>query len=385
MKIVVPEKVSPRGIAELKAQPGWTVVELPSTSAKDGSRARELADADGLIVRSAVKVTAELLEHAPALKVVGRAGVGVDNVDLEAATRKGVVVMNTPFGNSITTAEHAIALMFALARQLPEANAQTQSGKWPKNDFMGVEVTGKTLGLIGAGNIGSIVADRALGLRMKVIAYDPYVQAGRAAQMGVRLVDLDTHATRWVTPTDGLTHGLAMADHLPHTFVRFSPDGERIIATLLQMPVLAAPTITDGIAFDAEGGLWIGWTLAVTGTVLLPDGPTAAMVSDELDDRYRLTYEPTMAGRHAYRITSAGAAAGAEQGYVYAKESLTGAEALDAVQSALDPARREALDGAQLVPTTPSMVRGEDVPNPRQPETAGTSHRLVDHPPPDAS
>ena len=123
-------------------------------------------------VSTSTKVTAKILDAATNLKVVGRAGIGVDNVDIPAATARGVVVMNTPFSNSITTAEHAIALIFALARQLPEADASTQAGKWEKNRFMGVEVTGKTLGLIGAGNIGSIVASRALGLKMKVVAFD---------------------------------------------------------------------------------------------------------------------------------------------------------------------------------------------------------------------
>ncbi len=151
---------------------------------------------DGLAIRSATKVTQEILDAATNLKVIGRAGIGVDNVDIPYASAKGVVVMNTPFGNSITTAEHAIALLFALARQLPEANAQTQEGKWPKNAFMGVEVTGKTLGLIGAGNIGSIVASRALGLKMKVIAYDPFLTEERAVEMGVEKVDLETLVTR---------------------------------------------------------------------------------------------------------------------------------------------------------------------------------------------
>jgi D-3-phosphoglycerate dehydrogenase len=123
--------------------------------------------------------------------VIGRAGIGVDNVDIPAATARGIVVMNTPFGNSITTAEHAVAMMFALARDLPEANASTQAGKWEKNRFMGVELTSKTLGLIGAGNIGSIVADRALGLRMKVIAYDPFLTPERAVDLGVEKVELD--------------------------------------------------------------------------------------------------------------------------------------------------------------------------------------------------
>jgi D-3-phosphoglycerate dehydrogenase len=141
-------------------------------------------------------VTKEVLAAAKNLKVIGRAGIGVDNVDIPAASAQGVVVMNTPFGNSITTAEHAIALMFALARQIPEANTQTQAGLWPKNGFMGVELTGKTLGLIGAGNIGSIVASRALGLRMKVIAFDPFLTPERAVEMGVEKADLDTLLAR---------------------------------------------------------------------------------------------------------------------------------------------------------------------------------------------
>ncbi len=151
---------------------------------------------DGLAIRSSTKVTRAILDAATRLKVIGRAGIGVDNVDIPYASARGVVVMNTPFGNSITTAEHAIALIFALARQLPEADASTQAGKWEKNRFMGVEVTGKTLGLIGAGNIGSIVASRAIGLRMKVVAYDPFLTPERALEIGVEKVDLDTLLAR---------------------------------------------------------------------------------------------------------------------------------------------------------------------------------------------
>src|SRR5215218_8474241 len=146
---------------------------------------------DGLAIRSATKVTGKILEQAKGLMVIGRAGIGVDNVDIPAATAKGIIVMNTPFGNSITTAEHAITLMLALARQIPRADASTQAGKWEKNKFMGVEITGKTLGIIGAGNIGSIVVDRALGLRMRVIAYDPFLSPERAADIGVHKVELD--------------------------------------------------------------------------------------------------------------------------------------------------------------------------------------------------
>jgi D-3-phosphoglycerate dehydrogenase len=151
-----------------------------------------IGDYDGLAIRSATKVTEKIIAAAKRLKVIGRAGIGVDNVDIPAASRKGIIVMNTPFGNSITTAEHAIALMFAVARQLPQADVSTQAGKWEKNRFMGVEITGKTLGLIGCGNIGSIVAARARGLKMRVVAYDPFLSQERADELGVEKAELDT-------------------------------------------------------------------------------------------------------------------------------------------------------------------------------------------------
>lgn len=150
-----------------------------------------IGDYDGLAIRSATKVTPAVIDAAKKLKVVGRAGIGVDNVDLPAATAKGIIVMNTPFGNSITTAEHAIAMMFALARDLPQASASTHAGKWEKSKFMGVEVTAKTLGIIGCGNIGGIVAERAIGLKMKVVAFDPFLTPERAADLGVEKVELD--------------------------------------------------------------------------------------------------------------------------------------------------------------------------------------------------
>src|ERR1700760_1948433 len=150
-----------------------------------------IGDYDGLAIRSATKADKDVIAAAKNMKVIGRAGIGVDNVDIPAATAAGIVVMNTPFGNSITTAEHAIALMFALARDLPQADLSTQAGKWEKNRFMGVEVFAKTLGLIGAGNIASIVADRAQGLKMKVVAYDPFLSPERAIEMGVEKVELD--------------------------------------------------------------------------------------------------------------------------------------------------------------------------------------------------
>ena len=188
-KVLISDKLSPaaieifkrRGI-EVEFRPGLSPAELRAI----------IAPFDGLAVRSATKVTRELMDAAPNLKVVGRAGIGVDNVDVTSATARGVVVMNTPYGNAITTAEHAIAMMFALARQLPDASISTKAGKWEKNRFMGVELFGKTLGLIGCGNIGSIVADRAIGLKMKVVAFDPFLSETRAIEIGVEKVDLNT-------------------------------------------------------------------------------------------------------------------------------------------------------------------------------------------------
>jgi D-3-phosphoglycerate dehydrogenase len=181
-----------------------------------------IGEYDGLAVRSATKVTAKVLAAAENLKVVGRAGIGVDNVDLENATANGVVVMNTPFGNAITTAEHTIAMIMALARQLPMADVSTQAGKWEKSRFVGVEVTGKTLGIIGCGNIGSIVADRALGLKMKVIAYDPYLTAEHAENISVEKVELDALLARadfisLHTPLTDQTRGIIDAAALAKT------------------------------------------------------------------------------------------------------------------------------------------------------------------------
>ncbi len=150
-----------------------------------------IGDYDGLAVRSATKVTSSVIEAGDRLKVIGRAGIGVDNIDVDAASARGVVVMNTPFGNAVTTAEHAIALMFALARKIPAADRETQSGAWNRAGFVGTELTGKTLGLIGCGNVGSAVAERALGLKMKVLVYDPYLPAERAERLRIAKVELD--------------------------------------------------------------------------------------------------------------------------------------------------------------------------------------------------
>lgn len=190
-KVLISDELSDAAV-QIFREAGVEVDFQPQLGKDPAKLAGIIGDYDGLAIRSATKVTADLLAKADRLKVVGRAGIGVDNVDIPAASARGVVVMNTPFGNSITTAEHAIALMFACARQIPAADASTRAGKWEKSRFMGVEITGKTLGLIGAGNIGSVVAARAIGLRMKVVAYDPFLSAERAQTMGVeRIEDLD--------------------------------------------------------------------------------------------------------------------------------------------------------------------------------------------------
>ncbi|WP_448659298.1 phosphoglycerate dehydrogenase [Sphingomonas sp. CJ99] len=218
-KVLISDKMSPLA-AQIFRDRGVEVDEI--TGKTPDELKAIIGQYDGLAIRSSTKVTKDILAHAPNLKVVGRAGIGVDNVDIPAASAAGVVVMNTPFGNSITTAEHAIALMFALARQLPEADASTQAGKWEKNRFMGVELTGKVLGLVGAGNIGSIVADRALGLKMKVAAFDPFLSPERALEMGVDKVELDELLARadfitLHTPLTDQTRNILSAENLAKT------------------------------------------------------------------------------------------------------------------------------------------------------------------------
>lgn len=189
-RVLVSDKLSETAVQIFRDR-GIAVDYLPDLGKDKDALLAAIPAYDGLAIRSATKVTPKLIAAATRLKVVGRAGIGVDNVDLAAATQRGIVVMNTPFGNAVTTAEHAIAMMMALARQIPAANASTQAGKWEKNRFMGVELYNKTLGVIGCGNIGAIVADRALGLKMRVIAYDPFLSPERAIEIGVEKVELD--------------------------------------------------------------------------------------------------------------------------------------------------------------------------------------------------
>ena len=189
-KVLISDKLSEAAVQIFRDR-GIDVDFQPDLGKDKDKLAEVIGQYDGLAIRSATKVTDKILEAATNLKVIGRAGIGVDNVDREAASKKGVIVMNTPFGNMITTAEHAIAMMFAVARQIPEASASTHAGKWEKSKFMGVELTGKTLGVIGAGNIGGIVCDRARGLKMKVAAYDPFLSEEKAQKMGVEKVELE--------------------------------------------------------------------------------------------------------------------------------------------------------------------------------------------------
>ncbi|MFN3172557.1 MAG: phosphoglycerate dehydrogenase [Hyphomicrobiales bacterium] len=189
-RVLISDSLSPTAVDIFRSR-GIDVTFEPGLGKDKDKLLSMIGDYDGLAIRSATKATDKLIAAADNLKVIGRAGIGVDNVDIPAATSRGIIVMNTPFGNSITTAEHAISMMFACARQIPAADASTQAGKWEKSKFMGVEVTGKTLGLIGCGNIGSIVADRAIGLKMRVVAYDPFLTEERAVELGVDKVELD--------------------------------------------------------------------------------------------------------------------------------------------------------------------------------------------------
>ena len=188
-RVLLSDSLAPQGIEVLK---GYSQLKFDvKTGLKPAELIETIAPYDALIIRSGTRVTREVIDAATALKVIGRAGVGVDNVDLDAATRRGIVVMNSPTGNSVTTAEHAISMMMALARHIPAANAALHAGRWERGKFTGAEICNKTLGVLGLGNIGRIVADRALGLKMKVIGYDPILTAEAAARVGVELVSLD--------------------------------------------------------------------------------------------------------------------------------------------------------------------------------------------------
>lgn len=193
-KVLVSDELAVQGLEILEKEPELHVEHRPGLEA--GELLERIADAEGLVVRSATKVTAEVLRAAPRLRVIGRAGIGVDNVDVTAATERGIAVLNTPEGNNVTTAEHAIALLVSLARHIPQADASMKAGRWEKGRFTGTELYNRTLGVVGIGNIGRIVAQRARGLGMKVIACDPHISADAAAKLDVELVDMDELCAR---------------------------------------------------------------------------------------------------------------------------------------------------------------------------------------------
>ncbi len=227
-RVLVSDKLSETAVSIFRDH-GVEVDYLPDLGKDKEKLLSVIGEYDGLAIRSATKVTEKLISAATRLKVIGRAGIGVDNVDIPAASRRGIIVMNTPFGNSITTAEHAIAMIFALARELPAANASTHAGRWEKNRFMGVEITGKTLGIIGCGNIGSIVAMRGIGLKMHVLAYDPFLSESRATELGVEKVELDDLLAR----SDFITLHTPLTDKTRHIInaeaIARMKDGVRII------------------------------------------------------------------------------------------------------------------------------------------------------------
>jgi D-3-phosphoglycerate dehydrogenase len=228
VKVLISDKLSAHAVQIFKDRGIDVDFEPDLGKDKDGLLA-VIGQYDGLAIRSATKVTERLIAAADNLKVIGRAGIGVDNIDVPKATARGIIVMNTPFGNSITTAEHAIAMMFAIARQIPAANASTQAGKWEKSKFLGVEITGKTLGIIGCGNIGAIVANRAIGLHMRTIAYDPFLSPERALDLGVEKVELAElfHRADFVTlhtPLTDMTRNIISAQA-----IEAMKDGVRII------------------------------------------------------------------------------------------------------------------------------------------------------------
>jgi D-3-phosphoglycerate dehydrogenase len=250
-KVLISDKLSPKAVEIFEAN---NIEVDVKTGLSEDELCEIIGDYDGLAIRSATKATPKVIETGKNLKVIGRAGIGVDNIDQPTATANGVVVMNTPFGNSITTAEHAISMMMTLARQIPAASTSTHAGKWEKSRFMGVEVSYKTLGLIGCGNIGSIVADRAQGLKMKVIAFDPFLSEEKATEMNVEKVELDELFAKadfitLHTPLNDGTRGIIGPDSFPKM-----KKGVRIVncarGGLIDEPALKK-AIEDGIVAGA--------------------------------------------------------------------------------------------------------------------------------------
>ena len=269
-RVLISDRMSARA-REAFARRGIAVDERPGLAPPQLAAA--IADYDGLALRSATKVTAELLSDSGRLRVIGRAGIGVDNIDVGAATARGIVVMNAPFGNAITTAEHTVAMMFAVARQIGAANASTHAGRWEKSRFMGVELSGKCLGIVGCGNIGSIVAERAQALKMHVVAYDPYLTAERAADLGVEKLELDGLLARadvislhapLTDATSGIIDAAAIAKTRPGVFIVNCARGGLVVESDLKaaledghvagagLDVFADEPATDNVLFGMD-------------------------------------------------------------------------------------------------------------------------------------
>ncbi|MEJ7606447.1 MAG: hydroxyacid dehydrogenase [Bryobacteraceae bacterium] len=248
MKILIAEPLAPAAIELLQAQPGWDIVV-----SNPKEYAEHLATCDALLVRSAVKVTPELLANAPKLRVVGRAGVGVDNVDLPASTSAGVLVMNTPGGNAVSVAEHTIALMLSLARSIPQASLSTRSGKWEKKKFLGSELRGKTLGIIGLGSIGREVVRRAVPFEMRIVAHDPYVSSSVASDIGVELLDLKSLYQQ----SDYITLHMALTPETTRMINRDSiasmKDGVRIV-NCARGELIDSEALNEGMASGKVAG-----------------------------------------------------------------------------------------------------------------------------------
>jgi D-3-phosphoglycerate dehydrogenase len=248
MKIVLAEKVSPATLAVLKQEAGWNLVTADEIAKLGpGGLEAELADADGLVVRSAVQVDAKLLESAPKLRVVGRAGVGVDNIDTDAATHRGIVVMNTPGANAVAVAELTLGLMIAMARSVPRANSSMHAGKWDKKSLQGSELRGKTLGIVGLGRIGLEVARRAKAFGMELIGYDPFIAPVIARENEVTLVPIDeifkssdylTLHVGLTTQTEGLINATSLAIMKKGIRIINCARGELIVDAALAMPSL---------------------------------------------------------------------------------------------------------------------------------------------------
>jgi D-3-phosphoglycerate dehydrogenase len=271
VRVLVSDKLAEAGLRVLREAPGVELEFRPGMS--EDELCSVIGDYDGLIIRSATQVTPRVVEEAHRLRVVGRAGIGVDNVDIPAASRRGIVVMNTPTGNSVTTAEHALALLASLARKIPQAVASMRTGKWEKSKFQGREIAYKTLGIIGLGNIGRIVADRAQGLKMKVIGVDPVMSSDRAAELGIELVELDELLTR----ADFLTIHAPLTPETKH-MINDAAFEKMKSGALLVNAARGGIVDEDALARAITEGKIAGAALDVFGTEpIAPDHPLLAL------------------------------------------------------------------------------------------------------------